>query len=75
MPCARFDVAGQGLASVARQGFAAEHKKLSCGEAVAVAAVIMTVSPVVNAYKVSLVLQTMREISTALMISTMLPCM
>ena len=28
MPCAWFDVAGQGLASVARQGFAAEHKKL-----------------------------------------------
>ena len=28
MPCAWFDVAGQGLANVARQGFAAEHKQL-----------------------------------------------
>ena len=48
---------------------------MSCGEAVAVAAVMMMVSRVVNAYNVSLVLQTMREIKTVIMISTMLPCM
>ena len=41
----------------------------------AVAAVMMMVSRVVNAYNVSFVLQTMREISTAIMISIMLPCM
>ena len=41
----------------------------------AVAAVMMMVSRVVNAYNVSLVLQTMREINTAVMVRTMLPCM
>ena len=38
---------------------------MSCGEAVAVAAVMMMVSRVVNAYNVSLVLQTMREIKNS----------
>ena len=41
----------------------------------AVAAVMMMVSRVVNAYNVSLVLQTVKEIHTVIMISTMLPCM